>query len=501
MKVDTKASSVDFVYPFLFDPKALHAISGNLLSLRLDGRNESKLTVWKKVYFPTEELLPHVADYLNAPEGKEPTAVLLELDHDALSSPRGLGAGPSGSVQWQLTTSHGQIPIVLAGVRLALFQVGVGLLTISAQPGAAAGEISTWLDFIYYFRFARRQRGVKLVAQRRVGFDPVARQPQIEPYFPPMAGGMDAHPDGEGVLADLIDGLLDTAAPENGPDSWRREVFIPGQLLPYVRLYVDGVGQENSLELLHRVRNFFRSDQNLQPTQQDLDPNQPLLLPYSDQQWFFFSLGGGGFLACDAPREEFFRATLPDHLRVHYFLLFLLALQQRFALMMLTREVAEKWIVPDGDPDSDLICRAREDAFEEIRDHLLIFTARGHFSQIMQRDQHHRCYEKWRQVFQVQDLYQEVSDEVRYMHSCLETARDRRVYEVAQGQERQSERLNQILTVVALVVGLPALALAFLAVLERPSTEVAVCTLVGSLLLGVIVAAAVLYLFGREREP
>ena len=103
--------------------------------------------------------------------------------------------------------------------------------------------------------------------------------------------------------------------------------------------------------------------------------------------------------------------------------------------MMLSSKVAMNWLTESNKHDN----RQREQIFEEIRNQLLIFTARGYFTQVMQREHHHRCYRQWHQVFQIEQLYQEVNDEVRDMYE----------YTLMQ----QTRRLETTIQVIGVAVG------------------------------------------------
>jgi hypothetical protein len=68
----------------------------------------------------------------------------------------------------------------------------------------------------------------------------------------------------------------------------------------------------------------------------------------------------------------------------------------------------------------------------------------------MQREHHHRVYRRWQEVFQLERLYQEVSNEVREMHEFL--------------QMRQSQKLEERLNFLTFVFGIPALLFGFLSI-------------------------------------
>ena len=107
--------------------------------------------------------------------------------------------------------------------------------------------------------------------------------------------------------------------------------------------------------------------------------------------------------------------------------------------MGLSREVSEHWL-RGGEKERTVI-------FERIRDRLLEFTARGYFTQVMQREHHHRVYRKWQEVFQLERLYQEVSEEVREMHEYLQT--------------RQVHKLERRINALSAFIGVPALMFGF----------------------------------------
>jgi hypothetical protein len=512
MRVDASASFIHFVYPFLFEAETFAARVRAIESAQWQGR-QSLLSVWETNRFPDDELLSHVARYLNPPAETPATARLWKL-HDAMQEVY----GSAGRAEWRLLWPRGEIPFQFGRVgkgvfaaQLALFHIGIGLLTVRVEP--MTDELSGWLDCLHYFRFARGQRQTSLQAKRRAGIDSQTRQPQSNPFFPEPAGGVAAHPDGRGTCAEVLAALLRSGALTEEVDPWWREVFLPGQLLPFTGLFVDDVSQDGLSRVVYTVRNLFHSHQSLHPARADLQmEDHPALLPYAEGQWFVFSLEGGGFVAGNAPTAPFFRQTLPDHLRNEYFLLFELVLHQRFALMGLSEKVARHWL-PGGTQGSD---EEREVAFARIRDALLSFTARGHFTQVMQREHHHRCYRKWQDIFQVDRLYQEVSDEVRDMHEYLLMRRTERIERLTEEQRRQTEaaaraeaereqaaqlrakRLEGRFNRLALLLGLPALALTYVDVAYQATWTSAALAMLAGFVMGVIVLVALQYRRGHQ---
>jgi hypothetical protein len=243
---------------------------------------------------------------------------------------------------------------------------------------------------------------------------------------------------------------------------WWREVFVPDRLLPFSTLYIDGAAADDKPLLLYRARKFFHAAQVLHPCPDDLRSDHPALLPYALDQWFVCSIDGGAFVAFDAPDTNFFRHYLPSHLRDQYFLLFIVTLHQRFALMNLSDHVAQGWSITRGEEDK------REAVFRDIRDALLMFTARGNFVQVMQQENHHRCYRKWQETFQIAELYREVCDEVHEMHQYLLMEQNERIEQAQKEQEEKAEKrvqsLQNSLSFLGILIGGPSLILGFLGI-------------------------------------
>lgn len=455
MRVVKTSSFGLFVYPFLFDGehfdaslKALDAVRTRQLIRARDAgdvpsdiptRPASSETasvpattqveqrqgalLWETRSFPVDDLLEHVRGYLNVPEGVTPTAVLRRMNPNFLRSWLQEWA-QHGDGKWYLCIGEGKrVAFEIKDIQLALFHTGIGFIIIEANP--LSESEADWLDFCYAFRFAYGQRRVCIEIERQGEQQSVTRI----------------------TLGEIIDTILEkswlpfSVSPQTCIEARRkREVFVPGQLIPSVALYFDDVETEDlAPELLYRVRNFFPSDRHIHPGETDFCPHHPALLSYAKNMWFTFSLEGGAFVAINAPETDFFRSTLPVHLREQYFLLFLLNLHQRFSLISISQMVSERWLQGSF--------AERRRAFERIRTLQLEFTARGYFNQVMQRDNHHRVYVKWREVLQIDKLYEEVREEVREMHE----------YTLSE----QTRRLERRVNLLGALIGVPALVMAF----------------------------------------
>ena len=323
-------SFLQFIYPFTFRAEEF----GECVEA-LDGQKD----VWLPKEFPAGETLSHVTDYLRPREGHPRAARLWKL-----SEQNNMPLRLTRDLDCRLIADKKEIPFTFGGaqrnsaaVELALFGVGVGFLTVAVRPVGA--DVPTWLAFLHYFRVMNGNHDVSLTITAADARRPSKFAQGVVTYTAIR----------DTAIRDTLLGTACLAAEQN--KHWWYDVFVPDRMIPFAVLFVDGQdGERERGELLYRVRNFFRNEQTVIATDEDLQViRHPALLPYVEGQQFLFSLEGGSFVAFDVPKDNvFFRETLPSHLRDQYFLVFLLALYQRFALIRLSQRVAERWT---GDRD------------------------------------------------------------------------------------------------------------------------------------------------------
>jgi len=494
--VDRDRSFGYFVYPFLFDPASGTPTSFDSLSSQIDAASILGKHVWEKVPFPTADLMPHVGGFLNptaadSRTGRPLTARIWKL-HDDDKVGLGNEFGLAGKAVWYLSFygkreipfRFGEVGEKKFAVQLVLFSIGVGFVVIQAAPHS--DSLAEWLDFVHAFRFLRGRSEITIRAEKRK-----SREETVA--FVP-AGVLDSTSDHTFSFMDVIAGLLTTAASQGA--TWWRPVFVPDTCLPFTNISVRGASEEDRTAVIYRMRNFFHATQDIHPSSEDLKPDHPMSLAYTANQWFLFSLNGGAFASFDAPDTEFFKTTLPGHLRNIYFLAFLLVLHQRFALAMLSEQVVQHGL--NGTEEEQL------EAFKRIRDSLLLFTARGYFTQAMQSDHHHRYYRKWQEVLQIPQLYDEVRDEVRDMYErstlCLRQRDDER----ERREEKRDKRLEERLSLLGLLFAVPALIVGFLGVNIRGYTShedgLSLAVVTSWFVGGFIVAALIYCLWTRFRD-
>jgi hypothetical protein len=292
-----------FVYPFCFDRADFDALVGAADRDAL-AVGESSWRIWERRAFPRDDLLRHVADYLNPAPDVPTTACLWTLGHQVLTSPRGLGlradsahlclrhrVGTAGSGPVDQVPG-GALGFETSGIDLALFRVGMGYLMLRVRVRSQAPD--DWYDFLNGFRFTDRPGQVDWLIRRRTGRD------RMESFVPPLADGQGSTPAGPIQTRHLIRGLLRRLAGEGS--HWWREIFVPGQMLPFHALFFSGVPESEQPLVLYRLRNFFRTGQPLVPSADDLRADHRALLHYAERMWFSLTLEGGGFVAFDSCR-------------------------------------------------------------------------------------------------------------------------------------------------------------------------------------------------------
>lgn len=493
-------SFTSFVLPFLYNPAHFEARVERVEQALAAGNRGS--LVWEAAHLPHADVLRHVAEFINSPRGAAPTARAWDMTAAALALPDRIGTASTWTLIRQTSHVQSVVPFRFKRVRLVLFRAGVGLLTIEASP--LSSEMEHWLDFLSYFRFFAGDRGISI-------------QPGCHGGQPEAACDDLAIAERTRLLDELIRWSLETASiPEDPitscveePDRvqrgpWWEEVFMPGRLIPFAAVYLDGVPEADVPAIRYRFRSFFHTGQGGEPGGEErVESDGRSLMQYAGKLWFTFSLEGVTFQAFDAPDNHFYRVDLPNHLRDQYFLVFLLVLQQRFALMRISQEVARCWHdeqkqgAGSGRADAaGMADEARAQTFARLQDAFLAYTARSHFTQVMQHDNHHRFYRQWQEVLQVDRLYQEVRDEVQEMHSFVHTQLAQEQRRAAEAQERaqqeetrQATNLQVMLARIAFLIGLPTLALQFLSTVGVRSWRAATLWTAGAFVVAAVASA------------
>ncbi|MCS6971907.1 MAG: hypothetical protein NZL89_02695 [Leptospiraceae bacterium] len=399
-------SFVRLVYPFGFDSRNFSGLRAAVAAAEWSPGKH----LWEPLHLPQEDLLPHISRHMES--SSNPLACAWRATSQALQK-NAVFASQQGN--WRLATPQREISFLIHDIQLCLFSVGTGFLVFELAPHSE--QIVDWLDFLHYARFSgsgKRSRKLRVLRRKEHGHEEEFIPEFFQPHLP------QGKPENFrlSVIADAILAGFRAKLPQF---SWR-EVFIPGQFLVYAALFIgSGLKEQVSLaRLRQQVLNLFHANEVFAISPQDAADDAPGFLQYQEKQWFFVSLESAGFLAAEYPDSEFYRTTLPDYLRKIYFFLWILSLSQRYILIELSDEVTKSWpSVHTEDPT------AHEKNFEQIREKLLFFTARGLFGQIAHKRTHHRFYTLCQQVFQIEPLYTEVKEEITEMHNYVIMQRTR----------------------------------------------------------------------------
>jgi hypothetical protein len=432
-----QCSFLRFLYPFEFDTSRFAEIQEDVAALEWTSGGGRKLTLWEKHAFPDQDFFPHIADFFNPDQGNKAMGRAWRLCSGAVESREGIGR----KERWFLSVDRRPpIEFTIGWIYLYLFGTGIGFVVIDAKPHSTDPE--DWFNFVHFFREIDGHRD-----KTRIGAQ--LHENPAAPHFAGVAGGIVSHADGKGTYQEIIEALL-TIIPRRR-DRWWRDAFVPGLLLPWAVLFLDHAPVEEIPHIMYRARNFFHWKQEIHPTENDRRLSDPSLMPYADNQWFTFSLGGAGFVALDASPAPFFRITLPDHLGGIYFMLYVLVLHQRLTLAKLSNQVAHCC------PDFDELSAEHVRTFKSIRNAFLRFAARGYFTQVTQHEHHHRFYAACQKAMELDQLYREVSDEVRDFYNAV-------LLDASEKQQESSRELEQFVSTWTMRIGVIALLLSFLGV-------------------------------------
>lgn len=380
-----------FAFPFNFGREEFK----NRMTI-VDG--ESSLD-WEPASFTTDELVDGV---LRNQEGSCDDAVTdfrsWKLSTAALRSWSGIGA------QWnmvigQSSTSGRRIPFEFDEVRLCLFNTGTGILLLKIT--LPSGSFADWLDVLHYFRFSDGGRDVGIEGHRSI---------------PPQAKNKAKPFDFIGTLSERIRALLRSS---DDASDWWTSTYVRGQLVPFFCLLAEGCDDASAYVELYQLRNLFHSRAHLIPSNSDLSPTHQGISEYVENQWFVYSLDGGGFYSRNPPDHPFFKQTLCSHVADQYLLLFTLVLHQRFHISTSLRQIASEWIEHAN--------RRKETFFDRLKDIDIWYTTRFQLGQVAQGDHHQSFYEKWQEIFRVPSNFDEVKRKIDETQQHLQADRNRRI--------------------------------------------------------------------------
>lgn len=477
--------------------------------------------LWRDLDLPVDMLLTHCSAHLNCWDGSPEnprrdyeTGHFWRIDESHRTS----GAIFDPSREWLARKGSGQraesVSFSVIDANLVIFRQRVGFVILEIV--SRSSEPADWLFL------ANRLRALGGSDHRRSSSNgPMVEVPSSSalPFFIPSGDVRQGETD---TYSGRLGELFEWITRESLPGSTLTYPWVRDTALPYFSLFVESVNGAPDInselpagvpDLSERVRRFFRADQAMQATPEELTQS---LVTYAPDQYFSYSLDGGSFYAHNAPDTEFFKNTLPNHLRRYYFLNYLFVLHQRLVLMQLSDAIADRWINgpsardpsmrSTGTSGADEAAEAKLEklvwAFKELRDELLEFSARGYFIQFMHSQNHHRDYQRWQETFEVAQFHREVQNQLNEINAAIslrfeEVASKRR--QRAEDIEHQRNAAQTSFTYILGVFAVVSLVLAFFSVTIKGETQygISVWKLLSFGVIAAAVGATVAYLVHR----
>jgi len=486
------AAQGKFVYPFTFDVKTFDSRQ-DTFDKSLAVVEDDQTAIWNRIKYSDQDLLPHVAKYINSRSSQNGgnlfNVCIYEISNNVLQSAQyGLGSGrENGSITYTLSCSKGKIAFDILNVQLYLFRTGMGSIAFEIKPRLPNQDPDEWFDFLSYFRYFGGYRGVSIECSKAVGYDREKEEKIFAPFFPPLARTEDDQD--SRIFEEIIFGLLDSGVVDGETEKWWDDIFIPHQFLPFSMLFLKEVDSSQIPILVYQYRKMLHSRQVLVPPEVETSLNHTGLHPYTENQWFVFSLDGGGFISFDPPDDYFFEVELPLHLMDQYFLIFILTIQQRFVLTKLADEVVRVWLTEQIDNEDEF------PLFDHLQSTLKAFASLGNYNQVMQRDNLHQVYQKWQEIFQIDQLYQSVNEEIDHISDFLQSKQDQILKDIEQAQNDQTQRLERQINIIMYLIGIPAILFPFIEMVETKGLLFTSLVLIG----GVIVGGLLLLFVSREK--
>jgi len=423
-----RGSFMRLVLPLAF-PRGRFEERCRMISQQSDDKGR---LLWELADPSLNDFLPHVRHHLNRrPTSSSGPGDMPSPEQDALGfvwqlQPKSIDSVLLRSDSWQLCLPQKEgrkvteVRFRITDAYLAVFRPDICFGVIHVTPRSFS--VASWFDLLHFLRFyGPRAKALTLSGGGRrykmadlIG--PVVSSALLENERLSFAYGSQA------AAANA------SGRPPTDPVRYAKDLFVPGEMLVFSSLFLDGVTTEQKPELLARVRGGFHSLQDVRASSGGHD-NRDWLVPYRDGQQFVLSIQGSAFVAFDAGLDQFTNDTLPDHLEKTYFVMFLLVLVQRFALTEFSEQVV--WITPRTSSRSKRgALQAQLDRVVNLERQLLEFTGRCFYLQVSQGPDHHLYYDRLRNINQVEGLYREVKEEVgalrNYVDSLDRQERERR---------------------------------------------------------------------------
>lgn len=373
-----------------------------------------------------------------------PHAAGWRMANGAMKSWRGLGGDTGWRLCWGQGSRADSVPFRFIDVQLMLFDTGLGYLTFVTQP--TTDELPAWHDMLHHFRFFDQPSRVHLER-------PEARQ-------------------GDGprtaALAEIIRGLLGQVGVairhQGEPADWAvpAERGAPLHAFGCVSLRDAPLEDDARHRLLNRFVEMAPQSRALDPVPENSDATRGERLQYNDRAWFVATKDVAMFIGFDADRgraAEFFRSTMPNHVRRIYQTIDLFTQYQwhcieiiRLQTIKATSSLQRRPL--DGRQPTRQERRQQLTEVRALLETVMAVRARGFFTEIARRRNHARFERFLRAVTRIDDMHRIAIDGAEAVAKWVVEEHHTREREE---RERGDEKRNQLLTLLTFftVAGLP----------------------------------------------
>ena len=448
--IDRTRSSSLFIVPFFYQTNDYQKID-NLLSKSEDFQRQK---------IDSEMLLNHISNTFAGDDTVQDSQFSTwRVSQDFFHEWTGYSA------HWKLCFRRDGKPINIEfqfqKIELVVCRGGIAFVIIHTEPKTDSPD--DWLDFVHYFRFINGERNVSLDGERII----------------PEENKNDATREFQfvGCLAKRIEKLF-RCVDGSGIEIVFDRDSIDSQVVSYPIIFLNSAGEnETQFENFRiRLRNGFHSQQNVFRSAEISNP-ELFQIEYTKNHWFIFSLSGCSFLAVDSPDSEYFRTALPHHLKHRYGTILWLSIYQRLLLTKLSLKVASEWLPGNR--------KSKTRLFDELRNEMISFTASGFFSQVATHENYQLFYERIQEEFRIPGFYDEVRNEIRELFEFL--------------QVQQANRLEFRVNAFAVLLGIPSLTIALLALnVNKIATNLTVSSLCQIMVGSIAIACGLLFFLNRN---
>jgi len=383
--------------------------------------------IWKADSPNPKDLFLHIKSLISEESPVETIGhqYILERGHQ---SPDNLPIWPDTVIELRKKSPEGPgsddffIDFTVPAIRLYLFETGVGFFVIDARYCKPES-----LCAIARGNFYLKKIGIKKRDCTYSHTVPSDNTTIVEDEFPGIS-------------------FIRKMASDFGEFSFfERENDFPRHCLVFTYLILDQV-EKNPEKRMQRIKkSLFRLSKGWHcnyypPLEKNEIDNNPAILNFVDNIYWGVSLEGCANISHfthDGSPDHFVRKILPERIQDSYFYLYILALVQRFSLLILAQRTGR---IPlnAGQPMKKL--PADSEALDETRQlqkDIPFYGLRINFSQVSHNSHYTLFYEKLKDVYRVDHLFSELDTEVKNLGAVLDQ------FEVLE-KNKKEEKLKNI---------------------------------------------------------